>query len=113
MRKILILFAILALAFITTIASIKYRRSYSAATGNVCDVSTNNPRGLCFEDRPVGGFPFSYVYDSGGVSVPYSFGPEDHYYREWFIADIAFYFVIISLIYSIGRAIRKKFFAIV
>src|SRR3989339_1168924 len=107
MKKILIILGIITLSFLATMASIKYERTHPTVTGNVCDASPNNPRGLCYEDLPAGGFPFSYLYDSGGVSVMGTLGIEDHFYIGWFIADIAFYFVIFCLI---GLLMWKKVF---
>lgn len=99
---------ILVLSLFSTITSLKYERSNPTVIGNVCTATSDNPRGFCFEDLPAGGFPFSYLYDAGGVSVMGSLDfIEDDFYLIWFIADIAFYFLLFLTIFLL---IKKKIF---
>ncbi len=93
MKKILIVIGILLLSFLAAIVSVKYERTYSGVTGNVCDVSTGNPRGLCYQNLPRGGFPFSYLFDNGGITGQGHFEMFDTIKVGWLVADIAFYFI--------------------
>jgi hypothetical protein len=104
MKKIIYILIILILSFIATAVSIKYERFHPGVTGNGCDT----PRGLCYEDLPAGGFPFTYIYDRGDVSVIGKLGLEDNFYTGWFIADVTSYFITFFLI---GLLIRKKSFS--
>ncbi len=106
MKKIFIVLAILPLSFLATLVSVKYERAFRGVVGNVCDVSVDNPHGFCYEDLPRGGFPFSYLFDQGGVQGEGILeGVDDTFKTGWFIADFIFYFIIFLLIVLV----RKKF----
>ena len=105
MKKILIILGITILSLVATVVSVKYERMYSGVTGNVCDVSADNPNGFCYEDLPKGGFPFAYLYDQGGITMRGALEIFDSFYVTWFITDIVFYFLLFSLILIFGRKI--------
>jgi len=108
MKIVLTILGILALSFLAAIGSFKYERTHPSVTGNVCDASVNNPRGLCYENLPVGGFPFSYLFDIGGVTGQGHLEIFDDFKTEWFIADVVFYAMFFSLT---GLLIRKKIYS--
>src|SRR3989339_853071 len=98
MKKILIILGIIILSFIATVLSIRYERTHPTVNGNLCAVTEQNPGGLCYGDLPAGGFPFSYLYDAGEISIIKSLGVEDNFYIGRFIADMIFYLVFFFLI---------------
>ena len=94
MKKFVIISIIFVLAVLSAVLSIKYERNHPTVIGNVCQTSPENPKGLCYENLPAAGFPFSYLYDQGGVSVMGTLDiAEDNFYFTWFIADIILYFI--------------------
>lgn len=101
MNKLRFIAVIIVLSFFSTVISVNYERFNPTVTGNMCG-------GPCYEDLPAGGFPFSYLYDNGGVSVMGTLSIyEDHFYLIWFLADVVFYLLLYSLL---GLVLLKKFF---
>ena len=98
-KKILMVLGILMLAFLSTIMSITHLRTNPTVIGNLCDVTDNNPNGFCYKDLPAGGFPFSYLYDNGGVSVIGALGIEDEFVPSLFVINIISYIVFYLVIY--------------
>lgn len=105
-KRIFLALGIVGVSCIVTIISFTHQRHHPVAVGNVCEKTTENPSGLCYEDLPSAGFPFSYVYDSNGSSVIGRLGPEDRFKGGYFVLDILFY----SSIFFLITFIRKRFF---
>lgn len=106
MKKIIFTLGIAALSFGVTVVSYKYERQHSVVVGNICEKSDVNPNGLCYENLPSGGFPFSYIDDSSATSGIENLGPEDNIQIDYFILDMVFYGMILFLL----KLIHQRFF---
>jgi len=87
------------LGMVLTIASVSYQKTYLGVVGNLCQITTDNPSGLCYEPLPAGGFPLSYLYDRGGISVVGQLGPEDNFHLLPFIINMAIYSLSVFVIF--------------
>ncbi len=90
-------------ALCLTIGSAWVVRYAPEVVGNLCPRTSENPAGLCYEDLPAAGYPFSYWQDLGGLSVQGRLGPEDKLLVIPFITDWFLYFALISLSYTVAR----------
>lgn len=101
---------ILFAAMIMTAASLSYLRFNPTVVGNLCKQTADNPIGYCYEPRPAGGFPLSYLYDRGGVSVEERLGPEDTFVGWRALVDLLFFIVGLRLSLAAARLViaRRK-----
>jgi hypothetical protein len=84
------IFVIIAtLAFGLAVGSVAIHRQVRMAI--IADCDAPSPSGQCFARRPVGGWPFAFLYDSQGESVVDELGPEDHFKPLWFLVDAAIF----------------------
>lgn len=100
---------LLVLSFFTAFWSVLYVRPYKGVVGNLCDRVDENPMGYCYEMLPSGGFPFTFMWDNGGVSVVgrLSF-IEDEIQLLPFLANWAVYFVVFSIAYFSFLCFRSR-----
>jgi len=91
------------LAIILTIISGSFETKYKGIVGNVCEKTTENPRGYCYEQLPQRGFPIAYIKDKGGVSVVGRLGVIDDFELPRFIfanlANILIYLSILCVLF--------------
>ena len=107
-KKILLFCAILGFSFILTIFTSYYTKSYRGVVGNVCEVTIENPRGWCYENLPMGGFPFIYLKDDPSTSVVghLSF-VEDEVFLDKFFLDWWFYLIVSTILYYLYNRVRQ------
>ena len=104
-----IIFLLIA-SFFTAFWSVLYIRPYKGIVGNLCDRTDENPMGYCYEMLPSGGFPFTFLWDDGGVSVVGKLTLlEDKIGFLPFLANWSIYFAIIyfSVLYIRARVNAK------
>lgn len=111
--KILIFCAVVVFSSVLTLLSARYTKSYRGIVGNMCQVTEENPHGWCYEDLPMGGFPFGYLKDDPGTSVVgrLSFF-EDYLFLDIFFLDWVFYLFILAITYYLYNKVwhgRKTF----
>jgi hypothetical protein len=74
--------------------------------GNVCGESGNE---LCYEPVLNGGFPFPYLIDNLGVSVPGALHyAEDEFRLIPFMLDVILMSVFLSAIFIISKELLRK-----
>lgn len=92
------------LAFILSLISLSFRSEYKGIIGNLCEKTTENPRGYCYEQLPQRGFPLGYLRDNGGVSVVGTLHfPDDHFEFDRFAVNTLTYFSILYVLFFIYR----------
>ncbi len=95
-------------AIILTIISGSFETKYKGIVGNVCEKTTENPRGYCYEQLPQRGFPIAYIKDKGGVSVVGRLGIVDDFELTRFIfANLANTLIYFSILYALFFTYRK------
>jgi len=87
---------IAALAFGLAAWSVVFHRHTQSAVGNLCEQTTDNPHGTCFQNLPSGGWPFPYLHDAAGTSVIGKLGPEDRFEPVWFLVDAAAFGAVVA-----------------
>ncbi|MCH9807058.1 MAG: hypothetical protein K0U74_04940 [Alphaproteobacteria bacterium] len=110
MRNPLWLYAAVSLVigFILAIATVAVERPYTGVVGNLCEKSTANPSGHCYDQLPAAGWPFRYIYDFGGISVQGVIGPEDDFYAGLFMADaLIFAVAVFAILIVLDRGRRR------
>jgi len=91
---------LLVLSALTAYWSILYIRPYKGVIGNLCEVTLENPGGYCYEMLPSGGFPFTFMWDRGGVSVVGTLSwIEDRFELAPYLANFGFYLLIYTVLY--------------
>ncbi len=101
MNKSRNIFLILAGALSLTLLSGAYSTTFDGAVGNVCEITSENPDGLCYQELPQRGFPLPYVIDSTSTSVIGNLGYEDHFVFLNFTFDIFIYSFVIGLLWIV------------
>lgn len=101
---------LLSLSCFAAYWSILYIRPYRGITGNLCKVTPESPYGDCYEMLPSGGFPFTFMWDNGGVSVVGSLSwIEDTFVLQPFLMNWAFYFIVFAIsIWVLSQQRNKK-----
>lgn len=106
-RRAVIILLLLGLSWLTAYWSILYIRPYKGVIGNLCEITADNPSGYCYEMLPSGGFPFTFMWDNGGVSVVGRLSLiEDRFVFAPFLANWGVYLVVYSVIFWL--VLRKK-----
>lgn len=96
------------LCFVLAAGSVVVHRQVTAVVGNVCEPTTGNSNGYCFGPVPAGGWPFAFLYDNPGVSVRGSLDfPEDDLRPGWYLADVAAFGALLSLI-AVAVHVRRR-----
>lgn len=91
---------LLSVSAFTAYWSILYIRPYKGVIGNVCDKTPANPGGDCYDMLPSGGFPFTFMWDQGGVSVVGTLSwLEDTFVLGPYLANLGFYLVIYTILF--------------
>lgn len=94
-KRLMVIPLLLGISCLTAYWSILYIRPYKGVIGNLCERTADNPYGYCYEMLPSGGFPFTFMWDRGGVSVVGSLSwIEDTFVLEPFLANWAIYLII-------------------
>ena len=103
-------FAIIGISLFITIITSAFEHDYTAVTGNVCEETAENPKGFCYGELPMKGFPIAYIKDIPGISTP-GIGSEDldipRFAIGW-IANWLIYFTIIFIPFYFLNKIFKK-----
>ena len=77
-----------------------------AATGNLCGPRMDE---ICWEPRVNGGFPFPFLFDNPGVSVPDQLGVgEDDFRWPPFLADVLFWLLLLLLLARGWRRVAER-----
>ena len=109
LKKILQQIGLIVISLIIAFLSFSHQTNYKGIVGNVCDVTTVNPNGFCYEPLPQGGFPFIFYKDNPGSSVVGMLGPpEDDFYLAPFLGNVLFYFLLLNLVIFTYRRLKKK-----
>ena len=102
LKRLLILFV---LAWTANIASCGVQGTYQGATGNLCGGPETNGIGTCYRELPTGGFPITYVWDKGCVSVEGSLSVVgDRVETRLIWLNFGFYFGLFTIL-SIGLSV--------
>ncbi|HBU28219.1 TPA: hypothetical protein DEB00_03855 [Candidatus Uhrbacteria bacterium] len=80
--------------FMLTILSVFLITQFEGQVGNVCERTTENPYGICYQMLPQGGWPYPYLIDSNGSSVIGQLGPEDQWDKKAFFINWLIYSAI-------------------
>jgi hypothetical protein len=108
MQKKSIIIISLIVGLLITLSSAFYVRNYIAVTGNVCEVSEENPNGFCYDELPMVGLPLAYLKDSPGVSVIGSLNlGEDDLKLSFFIIDWLIFSSIIGFVLFLIRKHKR------
>lgn len=107
MSKTTIITLSLIIGLVLTFASGFYERTFTGVVGNVCQMTEENPGGLCYEELPMIGYPFAYIKDSGGHSVVGSVEIDDNIIGWAFLLDWLIYSIVIAVILFIYKNISK------
>lgn len=90
---------LLIVSALTGYWSILYIRPYKGLVGNLCEQTAENPHGGCYDMLPSGGFPFTFMWDNGGVSVVGTLSwLEDTFVLGPYLANLGFYLVIYTIL---------------
>ena len=108
-KRLWLLLALLISSLTGAYSSILYTRPFKGIVGNLCDKTSENPMGDCYEMLPSGGFPFTFMWDNAGVSVVGRLSLiEDKFVLYPFLANWVFYFVlIVSVVWGYNRLKQK------
>jgi len=75
-------------------------------TGNLCGPQMNE---ICWAPRVNGGFPFAFLFDNPGVSVPDALGiGEDDFRWPPFLADVVFWLLLLLLLARSWRRVAGR-----
>lgn len=100
---------LLVLSALTAYWSILYIRPYKGLVGNLCEQTRDNPSGGCYDMLPSGGFPFTFMWDQGGVSVVGTLSwIEDRFELAPYLANFGFYLLGYSLIWIFISKMRER-----
>jgi hypothetical protein len=80
-----------ALAFVLAAGSVVLHRPVRMVVGNMCETTSDNPLGYCFQQLPAGGWPFAFLFDNPATSVRGQLGAEDVFKPGWFLLDMAIF----------------------
>lgn len=58
--------------------------------------------------RELAGWPAPFLADSGETSVPHQIGPEDHFRPGPFVADLAFWAMVVLGVMRVWRFFRRQ-----
>ena len=105
-RRASLMIALLSVTL--AISSVRYHRLNPTVVGNLCKVTSANPSGHCFKPLPAGGFPLSYIFDRGGVSVQNQLGVEDRFVWWRFGIDVLFYWIVAIVLAVAWRRYRSQ-----
>ncbi len=97
-------FGLLLAALLLTIASAKIQRSDQevAVYGNMGTLND------MVKPRLTGGWPAPWIADSTATSVPHQIGIEDDIRIEAFIANLAFWYVVLMSLSALVRKARAS-----
>jgi hypothetical protein len=97
-----------ALAFGLAAGSVVIQRDVMMAVGNLCGPTSDDPFGPCYAPRPVGGWPFAFVYDSTYTSVQDQLGVEDEFRPGWFLMDASIFAALLGVAGTVGSRVRSR-----
>jgi hypothetical protein len=106
-RNIAVLLTV-ALCFSLAAGSVVIHRQVTMEGGNLCERTTDNPNGFCYGPEPVGGWPFAFLYDDQATSVIGQLGPEDDFRPGWFLADMATFGTLATLVAVAVHLLRRR-----
>jgi len=97
------------LAWLANIASCFDGGTYQGVIGNLCGTAETDNIGPCFEALPTGGFPITYAWDNGGVSVvgKLSF-VEDRFDAKLMWLNFGVYFVLFGFIFMAYARLKNR-----
>ena len=100
MKWLKLITLLLPLSALTAYWSILYIRPYKGVIGNLCERTPENPYGDCYDMLPSGGFPFTFMWDRGGVSVVGTLSwIEDRFELAPYLANFGFYLIIYLILF--------------